>query len=134
MNRLSTFVALVMVAPLAVAQVVIKPAGELKWADGGAPGVSTASVDGDLAKGASRFYLRYASGFVAPLHHHTPDHALTTVTGTLVLIVDGKEHRLPPGSYVSLKKKALHAARCEAGADCVMFVDARGRWDAVIKK
>ena len=79
----------------------------------GVPGVASAIVKGDMAKGPSHFYLKYGAGFVAPVHHHSPDHFVTTVAGDLVLIVDGKEHRLPPGSYFAFTGKAKHAARCE---------------------
>lgn len=102
-----------------------------KWADAGVPGVANAAVEGDMKSGASHFYLRYAAGFVAPLHHHSPDHYVTTVSGHLVLIVDGKEHHLPPGSYFALLGGAPHAGRCEGTEDCVMFIDARGAWDVV---
>src|SRR5262245_2370848 len=104
---------------------------DLKWSEAGIPGVSMAPVEGDPAKGPSHFYLKYASGFVAPLHHHSPDHYVTTVSGNLVLIVDGKDRKLPPGSFFSLTGKNPHAARCEGSEDCVMFIDARGAWDVV---
>jgi quercetin dioxygenase-like cupin family protein len=110
----------------------IEPRAALKWAQGGVPEVSTCTLEGDMAKGPSHFYLKYAAGFVAPLHHHSPDHYVTTVSGTLVLTVDGKEHRLPPGSYFALTGKKEHAARCEGSEDCVMFADARGPWDVVM--
>ncbi len=116
------------------AKAIVTPVADVKWKDGGVPGVASAVVQGDMAKGASRFYLRYASGFVAPVHHHSPDHYVTTVTGTLVLVVDGKEHRLAPGSYFALTGQAKHAARCEGTQDCVMFIDARGPWDVVLAK
>ena len=118
-------------AALAQPQSSVVRAEDLKWTGAGIAGVSTAVVDGDIAKGASRFYLRYAAGFVAPVHYHSADHRVTTVTGTLVLIVDGKEHRLAPGSYFALLGKALHAARCDGAQDCVMFIDARSPWDVV---
>jgi quercetin dioxygenase-like cupin family protein len=116
------------------AKAVVTSQSSLHWSDAGIPGVSTAVVDGDMAKGASRFYLKYAAGFVAPLHHHSPDHDVTTVTGNLVLIVDGKEQRLAPGSYFALTGKAKHSARCEGSVDCVMFVHAAGPWDVVPEK
>jgi quercetin dioxygenase-like cupin family protein len=112
----------------------VMPASAVKWADAGVPGVSVAAADGDMKKGASHFFLRYAAGFKAPLHHHSPDHHVVTLTGNLVLIVDGKEHSLPPGSTFSLKNKAPHGARCEGSQDCVMFIDARGPWDVVAEK
>jgi quercetin dioxygenase-like cupin family protein len=125
-------------APQAFAQsapaAVFMPAAELKWVNAGVPGVETAVVKGDMKRGASHFYLKYASGFVAPVHHHSPDHYVTTVSGTLVLSVDGKEHQLAPGSYFAFTRKAKHAARCTGAQDCVMFVDARGAWDVVVAK
>lgn len=145
MNRTRrSFPALVML-PVAVAvagvslaqgasRAVVTSHGSLKWADAGIPGVSTSVVEGDLSKGPSRFYLKYAAGFVAPLHHHSPDHYVTTVSGDLVLILDGKEQRLAPGSYFALTGKASHAARCEGSEDCVMFIQALGPWDVVPEK
>jgi len=129
------FSVLVLFSSAALAQ----PGGEatveardaLKWAPSSIPKVSTAVVDGDMAKGPSHFYLKYGAGLVTPLHHHSPDHYVTTVSGTLVLVVDGKEHRLPPGSFFALTGKKAHAARCEGAEDCVMFADARGAWDVV---
>lgn len=113
------------------AKAVSTPAAELKWSAGPVPGVSTAAVEGDMTKGPSHFFLRYDAGFAAPAHYHSPDHFGATVSGTLVLIVDGKERRLAPGSYFAFLGKAAHAVRCEGGQACVMFIDARGAWDAV---
>jgi hypothetical protein len=110
----------------------VMPAAGLAWKGVGVPGVATAVVDGDMAKGASHFFLRYSKGLVTPSHFHSPDHFVTTIAGTLVLVVDGKEHRLPPGSYFALINKARHIARCEGAEDCVMFVDARSAWDVVL--
>jgi len=112
-------------------KVVVTPAADLKWTAGSVTGVSTAVAQGDMAKGASHFFLKYAAGFVTPAHHHTPDHYVVLVSGNLVLVVDGKEQRLGPGSYFALNGKAAHVARCEGDADCVMFIDARGPWDVV---
>jgi quercetin dioxygenase-like cupin family protein len=110
---------------------VVTPGSDLKWTAGSVPGVSTAVVQGDMATGASHFFLKYAAGFVTPAHHHTPDHYVALMSGALVLVVEGKEHRLAPGSYFALTGKAAHVARCEGSVDCVMFVDARGPWDVV---
>lgn len=110
------------------------PREEMKWAAAGIPGVSTAVVHGDMGKGASHFYLKYPAGFVSPVHHHSPDHYATTVSGDLSLTVDGKEHRLPPGSYFAFTGKARHSARCAGPEACVMFIDARGAWDVVLEQ
>ena len=121
--------------PLAMAaggKAVLTPASDAKWNDvPGFPGVKIAAVQGDPAKGASHAYHRLPAGFVSPVHHHSPDHYVTVVTGTLVLSVDGKETKLPPGSYFQFTGKKPHLTKCEAGADCTLFVDARGKWDVV---
>ena len=113
------------------------PTGELKWQDGpDAKGVQIAALpgQGDPGKGASHFFLKFAPGFSAPVHHHTANHYVTVVSGTLVLTVDGKEHKLPAGSFVSFSGKQPHATKCEAGADCVLAMDVRGKWDVVAPK
>lgn len=107
------------------------PKDALKWTDAGIPGVSTAVVHGDMAKGASHFYLKYPAGFASPLHHHSADHYATTVSGSLSLTANGKEHRLGPGSFFAFTGKASHVARCAGPEACVMFIDARGPWDVV---
>jgi quercetin dioxygenase-like cupin family protein len=110
---------------------MVTPVAELKWASAGIPGVSAAVVDGDMAKGPSHFYLRYDAGLVTPLHHHSPDHYATVVSGTLLLTAAGKENRLGPGSFFALTGMAKHIARVEGKEPCVMFIDARGAWDVV---
>jgi quercetin dioxygenase-like cupin family protein len=70
-------------------------------------------------------------GFAAPLHHHTADHFVTVIAATLVLNVDGQDHRLPAGSFFSFTGKKSHTTKCEPGAECVLANDARGKWDVV---
>ena len=111
---------------------VLLPAADIKWADvPGFPGVQLAALEGNPGKGAHHSMLKFAGGFAAPVHHHSADHYGTVVSGTLVLVVDGKEYKLPPGSHFSFTGRAKHATRCEAGADCVLAIDARGKWDVV---
>jgi hypothetical protein len=52
----------------------------------------------------------------------------------LVLVSGGHEVRLPPGSYFSFTGRMPHATRCEAGADCILAIDSRGKWDVVPEK
>jgi len=111
---------------------LLMPAATLKWADvPGFKGVKLATADGDPAKGASHFYLKFVAGFTAPLHHHSADHSGTVVSGTLVLGVDGKTSKLPPGSFFSFSHAKPHTTACLAGADCVLAMDARDKWDVV---
>jgi beta-alanine degradation protein BauB len=111
---------------------VLVPAGDLKWADvEGFPGVKMAVVEGNPAKGSGHFMIKFGGGFSAPLHHHSSDHHVSVIAGTAVLTVDGKDHKLPPGSYFNFKGKKQHLTRCEAGADCILAIDTRGKWDVV---
>lgn len=121
------------VALIAAEKSVVTPVADLKWASAGVPGVSIAPVEGDMQKGPSHFYLKYDAGFSAPVHHHSPDHYVTVVSGTLVLTVDGKTNTLAPGSYFALLGKAEHAARVQGDQPAVMFIDARGPWDVVMQ-
>ena len=111
---------------------VLLPAADLKWTDvPDFPGVQMAVLDGDPAKGAGHFLIKLKDGFVTPLHHHTSDHFATVLSGTLSFTVDGKETLLPPGSFFVFKGKKEHITKCVPGADCVLSVDVRGKWDVV---
>lgn len=113
---------------------VVVAKADLKWKDMGIPGVMAAQVSGDMQKGASRFFLKYPVGLLTPNHHHTADHYVTLVSGTVTLTVDGKEHRLVPGSYFALIGKAPHIAKVEGNEDAVLFIQADGPWDVVSEK
>lgn len=111
---------------------VLLPAGDLTWTDvPDFPGVQMALLDGDPAKGAGHFLIKLKDGFVAPLHHHSSDHFVTVVSGTLSLTVDGVETFLPAGSFFLFKGRKEHITKCVPGADCVLSIDARGKWDVV---
>lgn len=111
---------------------VVTQAG-LKWKDMG-NGVSAAPVSGDMAKGASRFFLKYPVGLVTPNHHHNADHYVTVVSGNVTLSVAGKDHKLGPGDYFALTSKAAHTAKVEGGTPAVFFIQADGPWDVVMEK
>lgn len=122
-------------SPLAGAKggtVTLVPAGDIKWVDvPDMAGVKMAALQGDPGKGAAHFLVKLPGGFQAPLHHHTADHYAMVLSGTIVFTVDGKETKLPAGSYFSYTGKRQHVTQCEAGADCVLAVDARNKWDVV---
>jgi quercetin dioxygenase-like cupin family protein len=114
---------------------VIVPAADLMFDDvPDMAGVQLAKLEGDPAKGPSHFMLKFAAGFTAPMHHHSANHSGTVVAGTLVLGVDGNERKLKPGSFFSFSGKAPHATKCEAGSDCLVSMDVRGKWDVVPDK
>jgi quercetin dioxygenase-like cupin family protein len=114
---------------------VLIEAKDVQWqAVPGMTGIQTATVEGDATKGPHHAFMKFDSGFTAPMHHHSANHFVTVVAGTLVLTVDGQEHRLPAGSYFSFKNKGPHATSCAPGAECILFVDVRGKWDVVMSK
>jgi quercetin dioxygenase-like cupin family protein len=111
---------------------VFLPAASMKFADvPGLPGVQMAVVEGDPAKGPGHAFFKFKGGFAAPLHYHTSDHYVSVLSGTVVLTVDGKEQRLPAGSYFAFTGKKQHMTKCETGTDCLLFLDVRGPWDVV---
>lgn len=110
-------------------------AKDIHWAAvPGMDGVQMATVEGNAEKGAHHTFMKFDSGFAAPLHHHTSDHFVTVVSGTLTLTVDGKEHKLPAGSFFSFKNRGAHTTACGSESDCVLLVDGRGKWDVVPEK
>ncbi|MDZ4662024.1 MAG: cupin domain-containing protein [Pseudomonadota bacterium] len=110
-------------------------AKDIKWSEvPGFAGVQTSTIEGNSEKGAHHAYMKFAPGFSAPLHHHSSDHFVTVVAGTLILTIDGQEQRLTAGSYFSFKNKQPHATTCAAGAECILFTDVRGKWDVVLEK
>lgn len=103
---------------------------DLKWAENPSrPGAWQAVVEGDPKTGPSHFFLKYAKNFDGGPHHHSSDHGGYVLSGTVLLTVDGKETRLPPGSFFWIKGGKVHSVRCEA--ECVQAIDVRGKWDAI---
>jgi glyoxylate utilization-related uncharacterized protein len=111
---------------------VVVAKSELAWKEMGS-GIVAAPVAGDMAKGPSRFFLKYPVGLVTPKHHHTADHYVALVSGTITLTVDGKEHRLGPGSYFALTGQASHTAKVEGSEEALFFIQADAPWDVVME-
>ena len=105
---------------------------DLKWTDvPNAAGVKMAVVTGNPSKGAGHFFIKFPGGFSAPEHHHTANHYVAVMQGTLVIGVDGKDHTLPTGSFFSFTGEKKHTTKCAEGAECVISIDSRGMWDVV---
>ena len=110
----------------------LRPAADMKFTPvEGFPGLTMAVAEGDPAKGPSHFFIKFPAGFSAPLHHHSADHFVTVISGTIVLNVDGKENKLGPGSYFAFSGKKQHTTRCEPGSECLLFADVRSPWDVI---
>ncbi len=112
---------------------IVVPKADLKWKAMG-NGIEAATVSGEMEKGPSRFFLKYPVGLVTPLHHHTANHHVAVVSGSLTLTVGGKEHRLGPGSYFMLSNRAAHVAKVEGSEPAVFFIQAEAPWDVVMAK
>jgi mannose-6-phosphate isomerase-like protein (cupin superfamily) len=134
MALVAALIAAASMLAIGAGKAVVVTKAELKWKDMGIPGVASAPVSGDMEKGASRFFLKYPVGFVTPKHHHSADHYVTVLSGTITLTVDGKEHKLGPGSYFALTEKMPHTAKVEGNEEAVFFIQADGPWDAVMEK
>jgi mannose-6-phosphate isomerase-like protein (cupin superfamily) len=113
---------------------VVLAKSDLKWKAMGTSGVAAAPVSGDMEKGPCRFYLKYPVGLVTPLHHHTANHHVTMISGSITLTVGGKEHRLGPGAYFMLADRAAHVAKVNGNEEAVFFIHAEGPWDVVAAK
>jgi quercetin dioxygenase-like cupin family protein len=127
------------VAGADAAKPAAKPAGlmtsasELTWKD--VPGfpIKTAVTWGDPAAGAHGAFHKFPAGFEAPLHHHTSDHNVVVVSGTMTLTPEGGAAKtLPPGSFFSFTGMKKHGTKCEPGADCVLYMEAAGKWDVIL--
>jgi quercetin dioxygenase-like cupin family protein len=119
------------------AKAVLWSADELKWIDApnSPPGVKMAVLWGDPAKGAHGAYMKLPAGIEAPLHHHTADHRVGVMSGKITLTPEGEAAKtLGPGSYFSFTGKKRHTTKCDAGADCILFMTTAGPWDVVLEE
>jgi anti-sigma factor ChrR (cupin superfamily) len=114
----------------AAAPVTMTP-DQMKWeANDAAPGVMTTTAWGDRAKGAHGAIHKFKAGFTAPLHTHTANTRIVVVSGTMsVTGEDGKEMKLPAGSFFTQPNTWKHVTRCLPASECVAYVDADAAWD-----
>ena len=120
------------VAPAAAAKANLVAASELKWVDVPGTPAKMATVKGDAAKGPHASFVKLPAGFSAPLHSHSADHHVAVVAGTLTETPEGgAAKKLGPGSWFEFTGKKKHVTTCDAGADCVLFIVAKGAWDLV---
>ena len=112
---------------------VLWAAGDLKWVAVPDLPVKTAVLWGDPTKGAHGALHKFPAGFEAPLHHHTADHHALVVSGTGILTPEGEAgKKLGPGSYFAFMGAKKHSTKCDAGSDCLLFVDCAGPWDVLM--
>jgi anti-sigma factor ChrR (cupin superfamily) len=129
--------AVVLAAPLAraadaaAAKGTLLPPDQLKWvAAQGVQGVQTAVTWGDPAKGPHGAFHKFTPGFSAALHTHSANTHAVVLAGTMAEAgEDGKETKLPAGSFFSQPNTWKHTTKCLAGAECVLYMEADAAWD-----
>jgi anti-sigma factor ChrR (cupin superfamily) len=104
---------------------------QMKWVAGpDAQGVLTAVTWGDPAKGAHGAFHKFVPGFTAPLHTHTASTRIVVLSGTMSIAgEDGKELKLPAGSFFTQPNSFVHVTKCLPGSECVVYLEADAKWD-----
>jgi anti-sigma factor ChrR (cupin superfamily) len=104
---------------------------QMKWvANPTATGVMTAAAWGDPDKGAHGAFHKFIAGFTAPLHTHSANTRIVVISGTMAMSgADGKEMKFPPGSFYTQPNTFPHVTKCLAGAGCLVYLEADGKWD-----
>jgi quercetin dioxygenase-like cupin family protein len=100
-----------------------------------APGFKVGLVTGDKDKGPHVSMIQLAAGFESPWHSHTGDYEAIQVSGTSKHWFKGedsaKAKKLTPGSYWTIPGGVDHVSACEKGADCVMIVWQKTKFDSI---
>jgi len=110
---------------------VVKPAADMTWEalPGAPPGPMLSVISGDPAKGAYTAIEKFPAGFSAPLHTHPVDHTAVIISGTWIHGEPGKpDARLGPGSYLFQPANQKHTTACDAGSECVFFIESSGKF------
>ena len=110
---------------------VVWPAADLKWEalPDAPPGPMLSVLSGDPKKGAYTAIEKFPAGFSAPLHTHPADHKAVIISGTWIHGEPGKpDVKLGPGSYLFQPAGQKHTTACDAGAECVFFIESSGKF------
>lgn len=104
---------------------------QMKWApNSAAPEVMTATTWGDPATGPHGAFHKFKAGFTAPLHTHSANTRIVVLKGTMSLTgEDGKETKLPAGAFFTQPNTYKHVTKCLPGPECVVYLEADGKWD-----
>ena len=117
----------------AMAKPVVWPADQLKWTDAPGVGREDRRPVGRSREGTARRAPNFQPDSRRPSHSHSADLRQVVVSGTMIHgEADGKETRLGPGSYLFGPHTEQHTTACDAASECVMFVEANGKFDLVM--
>ena len=112
-------------------EAVLWPAQNITWDEmkGAAPGVMTALLWGDRAKGPYGAFVKFPANTKQPLHTHSNDIKAIIVSGTFTYGVEGEEEKpYGPGSYLLIPANVKHSNG--SGAEGVMFfMEQSGKFD-----
>jgi hypothetical protein len=104
---------------------------EMKFDDLGGPKMANAS--GDYKKGPYAGLLKIPGGFTSPMHTHTGEYEAIQVLGTSTHWIEGEDgksaKKMTPGSYWKMPSKVAHVSACAAGADCVILLMQKTKFD-----
>ena len=136
----ASFVAGLAVAKGAAKMPVLSPLADAKWTplmkD---PLPAFAPIEGDAMKGAHYAYLKLPAGFTSPPHSHSSDYWAVLVQGKMTHWAaeggsEAEAKQLGVGDLTYMPAKLNHISKCFPGADCVMAVYQKGKFDFIPAK
>lgn len=107
------------------------PIEQVKWEEMPGTPIKTATLWGAPNKGEYGWLMKLPGGFESGMHSHTGDYHAVLVSGTWMHYEDEKDAavELQPGSYVLQAGKKDHNDKCKAGADCILLITQKSKFD-----
>jgi quercetin dioxygenase-like cupin family protein len=98
-----------------------------------------APIQGDATKGAFEGYLKLPAGFESPPHSHTNDYWAVLVQGKMTHWAanggsEKESKQLGVGDLTYMPGKTEHISKCYPGAECIVVVMQKGKFDFVASK
>ena len=94
-----------------------------------APGIMKAILWGDPEKGPYATFTKFHPGSKNALHTHTNDIHVVVLKGAYLYWKDGKETRVPAGSYASIPGGEKHVSGSDAKEGCIFYESSQGKFD-----
>lgn len=111
-------------------KVIFVAAGHADFKDmGGAAGVSSAALWGDMAKGAHGTFTKFAPGYDAGMHTHTNDVWIVGVKGAYLYKDDAGEKRVGPGTFLRVPGGHKHWSGGDAKEGAIFYEESSGMFD-----
>jgi hypothetical protein len=98
-----------------------------------------APIQGDGTKGAYEGFLKLPAGFESPPHSHTSDYWSVLLQGKMTHWAanggsEKESKQLGVGDLTYMPGKLEHISKCYPGAECIMVVMQKGKFDFVLSK